>query len=283
MTPSRDIGRLIEIMEKLRDPETGCPWDVAQDFSTIAPYTVEEAYEVAEAIARKDYEDLCDELGDLLLQPVFHARMAEEQGLFDFGDVVEAITRKLIRRHPHVFEDAPRDAASIKATWRAIKADEKAERAQRRGETSSKDDTRPGRSALDVVPSGIPALPRAQQLDAAAAKVGFDWPDLEAVADKCREEIAEVDAAAKSNDPQALTEEIGDLLFAVSSLARHVGVDAEAALIQANAKFERRFAYVERRCTENGTTVDKAGMDQLDAYWNEIRARERQSEGALDK
>jgi ATP diphosphatase len=269
MKPSRDLSGLIEIMARLRDPETGCPWDVEQDFSTISNYTIEEAYEVADAIEREDFEDLRDELGDLLLQPVYHAQMASERGLFDIGDVIEAVTGKMIRRHPHVFgPDAAKDAAAATVRWDAIKAEERARKAA----------TRPAAgppSLLDDVPQVLPALSRAEKLTKLAASVGFDWADTASVLAKVHEELAEVEAALAEPDQAAIAEELGDLLFALANLCRHVGVPAEAALRDANAKFTRRFAHLEARAREDGVPLDAAGLERLDRYWNEIRARDK--------
>ena len=264
MQPSRDLSRLIEIMAALRDPETGCPWDLEQDFASIRHYTIEEAYEVADAIERGDFGDLREELGDLLLQPIYHAQMAREAGHFDIGDVIYAITEKLIRRHPHVFgEDAARDATMAKGRWEAIKAEERAAKADRRGDTTP--------SLLDDVPQVLPALARADKLSRRAAKVGFEWPDFASVSAKVREELDEVDQARAAGDPAAMQEEIGDLLFAVANLARQAGVDPEGALRDANLKLTRRFHHVEARCREDGISPQDAGLERLDAYWNEIR------------
>ncbi|KQT45062.1 nucleoside triphosphate hydrolase [Devosia sp. Leaf420] len=269
MQPSRDIARLIEIMAALRDPVSGCPWDLEQDFSTIRNYTIEEAYEVADAIERQDFDDLREELGDLLLQPIFHAQMAKEAGHFDIGDVIYAITEKLIRRHPHVFGDQTADsAAGAQISWESVKAAEKKAKAARQAAKSS--------SAIDDVPQVLPALTRAEKLTKKAAKVGFDWPDFDSVMAKVREELAEVEEAKAAADQHAVHEEIGDLLFAISNLARHAGVDPEAALRDANAKFTRRFHYVEARCREDGIAAPDAGLERLDAYWNEIRAADKQ-------
>jgi MazG family protein len=269
MQPSRDISRLIEIMARLRDKESGCPWDIEQDFRSIRHYTIEEAYEVADAIEREDYEDLRDELGDLLLQPVYHAQMASEEGRFDIGDVIYAVTEKLIRRHPHVFgEDEAGNAASSEKRWETIKADERAKKAERRGGTKPP-------SLLDDVPVGLPALTQAGKLAKRAARVGFDWPDTESVVAKIREELGEVEEALGTSDDKAKAEEIGDLLFAVTNLARHVGLDAEAALRDANAKFVRRFEHVEARCREDGVEISEAGLERLDGYWNEVRAADK--------
>jgi ATP diphosphatase len=270
MQPSRDPSRLVEIMARLRDPKTGCPWDIEQDFSTIRNYTIEEAYEVADAIERGDFEDLRDELGDLLLQPVYHAQMAAERGLFDFGDVVEAITTKMIRRHPHVFgPDAANSAEAAKGRWDAIKAEERAAKAARRGGGT------PAPSLFDDVPQVLPALARAEKLARRAASVGFDWPDVATVLSKADEELGELAEAIMADDKPAIAEELGDLLFAVANLARHLGIEPEAALRDANTKFTRRFAYVEKRAAEDGVPLADAGLPRLDGYWNEIRARDK--------
>lgn len=268
MQPSRDISRLIEIMAALRNPVGGCPWDLEQDFSTIRHYTIEEAYEVADAIEREDFGDLREELGDLLLQPIYHAQMASELGQFDIGDVIYGITEKLIRRHPHVFDDLDAsDSDAAKGRWEAIKAEERAAKAARKGEATP--------SVLDDVPNVLPALARAEKLTKRAAKVGFDWPDFLAVKAKVDEELAEVSEAQASGNAAAVHEEIGDLLFAVANLARHAGVDAEAALRDANFKFSRRFHYVEARCREDSIEPAEAGLDRLDRYWNEVRAADK--------
>ena len=272
MTPSRDVSRLIEIMAQLRTPVTGCPWDLEQTFQTIAPYTIEEAYEVADAIARNDFDDLKDELGDLLLQVVYHARMAEEKNAFDFGDVVETICRKMIRRHPHVFADKDGNiaAAGVKSAWERIKAEEKAERAARRpGEAA------PSPSLLSDVKSGQPALIRAMALQRKASTVGFDWNDPRAVLQKIREEADEIEAALDQCDKAELAAETGDLLFALVNLARHVDADPESALRGANAKFERRFAYIERALASQGRSLEAASLAEMDALWNEAKAKEK--------
>ena len=270
MTPSRDIGRLIEIMAALRTPKTGCPWDLEQDFSTIAPYTLEEAYEVADAIARNDLGDLQEELGDLLLQVAFHARMAQEQGAFDFGDVVEAITSKLIRRHPHVFGDQEaRDPQKVKGLWEEIKAREREAKAGR-GEPAQD-------SALAGVPVTLPALTRALKLQSKAGKVGFDWNDPRAVLRKIREEADEIEAALDHDDPSAAAE-VGDLLFAAVNLARHLDADPEALLRQTNQKFERRFASIEQALATRGKAPQDATLAEMDALWDEAKAREAASE-----
>jgi nucleoside triphosphate diphosphatase len=274
MQPSRDLARLVEIMAALRTPVTGCPWDLEQDFSTIAPYTIEEAYEVVDAIARNDMADLPDELGDLLLQVVFHSRLGEEQGLFDLGDVVEAITSKLIRRHPHVFGDA-RDLTpeAVKSLWAEIKAQEKAERAQSRAAAGlpADDDGR----TLDGVPVGLPALTRALKLQEKAGRVGFDWNDARQVLAKIREETDEVAEALEAGGPDAIKDEIGDLLFALVNLARHAGVDPEAALRGTNEKFTRRFAFVEDQLAARGRTPKAASLDEMEALWVAAKGVER--------
>jgi ATP diphosphatase len=271
MTPSPDILRLLEIMAMLRAPGSGCPWDLEQNFSTIAPYTIEEAYEVADAIARGDLDDLRDELGDLLLQVVFHARMAEEQNAFSFGDVVEAITRKMIRRHPHVFadKDGRLSPSDVKGAWDRIKAEEKAERAARRSPAGAAH-----KSLLSSVKTGQPALARAMELQRKASQVGFDWNDPRAVLHKIREEADEIETALDHGDAEALAEETGDLLFALVNLARHVGADPEHALRGTNAKFERRFAYIERALAAQGRSLESASLDEMDALWNAAKEKE---------
>jgi nucleoside triphosphate diphosphatase len=280
MTPSRNVSRLIEIMAQLRTPVTGCPWDLEQSFQTIAPYTIEEAYEVADAIARNDFDDLKDELGDLLLQVVYHARMAEEENAFDFGDVVETICRKMIRRHPHVFadKDGKIAAAGVRSAWERIKAEEKAERAARRpGEAA------PSPSLLSDVKSGQPALTRAMALQRKASTVGFDWNDPRAVLQKIREEADEIEAALDQGDKAELAAETGDLLFALVNLARHVDADPETALRGANAKFERRFAYIERALAAQGRSPEAASLAEMDALWNEAKAAEKPSSSRPSK
>jgi ATP diphosphatase len=271
MTNSRDISCLIDIMAQLRTPVSGCPWDLEQNFSTIAPYTIEEAYEVADAISRGDLDDLRDELGDLLLQVVFHARMAEEQNAFDFGDVVEAISAKMIRRHPHVFadKDGRLTPSDVKGAWERIKAEEKAERSARR---PSGENSRP--SLLSEVKAGQPALARALALQRKASTVGFDWNDPRAVLHKIREEADEIEAALDGGERGELESETGDLLFAVVNLARHAAVDPEMALRGANAKFERRFGYIERALASKGRTLESASLQEMDALWNEAKEKE---------
>jgi nucleoside triphosphate diphosphatase len=267
MEKSRDIDRLLEIMAALRDPQIGCPWDLKQSFATIAPYTIEEAYEVADAIARDDFADIKDELGDLLFQVVFHARMAEEQGAFDFGSVVEAITAKMIRRHPHIFGDK-RDLSpdNVKNLWAKIKAEEKAGKAQE------------DRGLLSDVPATLPGLTRAVKLQNKASSVGFDWNDARLVLEKIREEADEIEAVLDTKDATAIQDEIGDLLFAVANLARHAGADPEAAIRGTNAKFMRRFGYIESEVARRGEKLGEVSLAEMDALWNEAKAREKARE-----
>ena len=267
MTLSRDIGRLLEIMAALRTPKTGCPWDLEQSFATIAPYTLEEAYEVADAIARGDLSDLKEELGDLLLQVVFHARMAEEQATFNFGDVVHAITEKLIRRHPHVFGDERSQTPDeVKGLWERIKAEEKA--ARKKG---ARED-----GALAGVPVALPALTRALKLQEKASRVGFDWNDPRAVLRKIREEADEVEDALNggATDTTEAAAEVGDLLFAVVNLARHLRADPETLLRQTNQKFERRFAAIETALAAKGKAPQNATLAEMDALWDEAKRGE---------
>jgi ATP diphosphatase len=274
MNPSRDIAALLDIMAALRTPGSGCPWDLEQTFATIAPYTIEEAYEVADAIGRGDLGDLREELGDLLLQVVFHARMAQEQGAFDFGGVVDAITAKLLRRHPHVFGDAGGlKVEAVNALWERIKAQEKAERAAngKAAETAG---------ALAGVPVGLPALTRALKLQEKAGKVGFDWNDPRAVLAKIREETDEIEGALGAPNGDAVAGEVGDLLFAVVNLARHVGADPEAALRGANRKFERRFAAIEQALAASGKSPREATLAEMDDLWNAAKAAEKAEGGA---
>lgn len=273
MKPSKDIARLIEIMAALRAPDGGCPWDVEQTFETIAPYTIEEAYEVADAIARGDLADLRDELGDLLLQVVYHARMAEEQGVFDFGDVVEAVTAKMIRRHPHVFGDeTARGAGMAKGMWDRIKAEEKAERRARRLALGLAAEDH-GKGFLDGVPVALPALTRALKLQRKAAEVGFDWKEAEPILDKIEEEIGELRAAMAAGDDAAVKDEFGDLLFAMVNFGRHLEVDAEAALAGTNEKFRSRFHQVEKAVTEGGRPLDKASLEEMEALWQQAKRK----------
>jgi ATP diphosphatase len=270
MKPSRDIARLLEIMAALRTPLTGCPWDLRQTFRTIAPYTIEEAYEVADAIERDDPRDLKDELGDLLLQVVFHARMASEKGAFDFGDVVEAITFKMIRRHPHVFGPAAGSVEANEGDWERIKAEERAEKAASSGAPAS---------ILDDVAAGLPSLIRATKLQKRAAKVGFDWLEPRSVIAKIREELDELEAeigAAPSPDASAVGGELGDVLFALVNLARHLDVDPDAALRGTNEKFARRFRFIEQAL---GERLGQAGLEEMEALWQSAKLAE-QSRGS---
>jgi nucleoside triphosphate diphosphatase len=257
------IQRLLDIMARLRSPDGGCPWDREQDFASIAPYTVEEAYEVAEAIAHGDPEELRDELGDLLFQVVFHARMAEERGWFGFDDVVEAICDKMIRRHPHVFADEEvADAREQTEAWEAMKARERARKQQ--------DD-----SVLAGVSLALPGLTRARKLQARAARVGFDWPEQAGVLAKVYEELQEVEQALEGGTTEAIEEELGDLLFAVVNLARHREVDPEAAVRVANAKFTRRFQAMEQRAQARGEDLSALSPEALDALWEAVKGDER--------
>jgi tetrapyrrole methylase family protein/MazG family protein/ATP diphosphatase len=265
--PSPDLPplqRLLQVMARLRDPEGGCPWDREQTFATIAPYTVEEAYEVVDAIERGDLAHLKEELGDLLLQVVFHSRMAEEQGVFAFDDVAQAIADKMIRRHPHVFAaESYRDVEEQTAAWEAIKAQERTEKGR-------------GASLLDDVPAGLPGLTRAVKLTKRAARVGFDWPSAREVVAKLREELEELEAEIEAEDAEGTHQELGDLLFVCANLARKLNVDPEAAVRFANAKFMRRFAYIEQRLAERGSSPAQSDLAEMDALWNEVRRADKQ-------
>ena len=275
MQPSKDITRLLDIMEALRQPVKGCPWDIVQTFETIKPYTLEEAYEVADAIERGDMDDLCDELGDLLLQVVFHARMAEEAGDFAFGDVVEAITRKMIRRHPHVFARSDADTPeAVKLQWSEIKQAEKAERLERRALRGLPEDGNKGH--LGSVQRSFPALVEALKLQERAAKVGFDWSSPEPILDKIEEEIAELREALASNDKAKVADELGDLIFAVVNIGRHVGADPEMALRGTNTKFRRRFAHIETELEASGESLQEATLERMEGLWQAAKAIERQ-------
>lgn len=265
--PADPMDRLLAIMAKLRDPQGGCPWDLEQDFATIAPYTIEEAYEVADAIERRDMAALKDELGDLLLQVVFHARMAEEARQFAFADVAAAISGKMVSRHPHVFGDlSVADSEAQTRAWETHKENERRVKAVAEGRTAS---------VLDGVAAGLPALLRALKLQNRAARVGFDWPGAAEVLVKVDEEVAELKSEISSGaEPERAQDEVGDLLFAVVNLARHLKVDAEAALRHANAKFERRFREVESRLAKAGRTPGEATLDELEALWQQIKAVE---------
>jgi MazG family protein len=269
------IEDVLRVMARLRDPETGCPWDIEQSFASIAPYTIEEAYEVADAIARGDMDHLKDELGDLLLQVVYHARMAEELGRFDFADVADAITRKMVRRHPHVFVDPGlRASFETSSVWERIKAEERASRET--GEVAS---------VLDDVPLALPALTRAVKLQSKAARVGFDWPSLDPVLAKAEEELEELKAARAAMDADGgpgatakVVEEFGDLLFVMANLARHLKIDPEAALREANLKFMRRFGKIEAALRAEGRAPQDATLEEMDQLWDEAKAEEAEKE-----
>lgn len=261
--PDGGMPRLIEIMRRLRDPERGCPWDIEQDFATIAPYTIEEAYEVADAIERQAWDELRDELGDLLLQVVFHAQIADDRRIFRFDEVANAISDKMVARHPHVFGDESREKSAEQQTrdWEAVKAAERAARAQT--------------GVLAGVAVGLPALMRAVKLQKRAARVGFDWPDAGHVLDKIAEETAELKEATHTLDQDKVEEEFGDLLFVMANLARHMKVDPEAALRRANAKFTRRFERIEALLAEEGRSPEGSTLEEMDALWDRAKAEER--------
>lgn len=263
--PNAGIDRLLQIMRRLRDPETGCPWDIEQDFDSIAPYTIEEAYEVADAIARRDWPELEGELGDLLLQTVYHTAMGEEAGRFSFQSVVRNISDKMVARHPHVFGDESRDKSAEQQTadWETIKARERAGKAQK--------------GALDGVAVGLPALLRAYKLQKRAARVGFDWPDTGQVVAKIAEEAAELVEARETLTEAEVAEEYGDLMFVMANLGRHLGLDPEAALRAANAKFTRRFEAVEARLADIGKTAPDSNLEEMDALWDAVKADERKT------
>ncbi len=260
-----ETAKLLAIMKKLRDPDGGCPWDLEQDFSTIAPYTIEEAYEVSDAIERGDFKDLKDELGDLLLQVVFHARMAEETGHFAYKDVVAAICEKMVRRHPHVFETTgAQSTAGVSKAWEDIKREERAEKGLGAEE----------KGLLDDVPNALPALMRALKLQNRAAEVGFDWPSPINVVEKIAEEAAELAEASEAEDGAKITEEFGDLLFAFANLARHLKIDPEASLRVANTKFVRRFKVIEDGLRARGKSLGEASLEDMEALWNEAKRGE---------
>lgn len=261
--PDAGIERLLEIMRRLRDPDTGCPWDIEQDFDSIAPYTIEEAYEVADAIERRDWRELEGELGDLLLQTVYHTAMGEEAGHFTFASVVRAISDKMVARHPHVFGDESREksAEQQSADWEAIKASERAGKAQQ--------------GTLDGVAIGLPALLRALKLQKRVARVGFDWPSTDEVLDKIVEEARELTEARDRLSRAEVEEEFGDLLFVVANLGRHLGVDPEAALRATNAKFTRRFEAVEAKLAARGKTPSDSDLEEMDALWKEVKKEQR--------
>ena len=257
------LPRLLEIMRRLRDPQTGCPWDIEQDFATIAPYTIEEAYEVADAIEREAWGELKGELGDLLFQSVFHAQMAAERGLFDFHDVAEHMAEKMVARHPHVFGDESRDKSAEQQTrdWEAVKAAERAANAET--------------GVLDGVALGLPALLRAVKLQKRAARVGFDWPQTAQVLDKLLEEARELEAARENLSADQIEDEMGDLLFVMANLARHLGVDPEQALRRTNAKFTRRFAAIEAALARSGRVPQDSTLEEMDALWDAAKAEEK--------
>lgn len=268
---SYQLEDLLYLMQRLRDPEHGCPWDLEQSFDSIVPHTLEEAYEVADAIAEKDFPQLSGELGDLLFQVIYYAQLGQEAGHFAWADVVDGITRKLVRRHPHVFPDGnlrtPPGSLSIspdqvKQRWEEIKAEERAEKAA----------TQQQLSLLDDVPRALPALSRAQKLQKRASQAGFDWNDAAPVIDKVAEELDEIREALAAGDQQGVAEEMGDLLFAMVNLARHLHVDAEEALRQGNEKFERRFRFIERTLADAGDSLERAGLDRLDQLWERAKA-----------
>ncbi|GJD48413.1 Nucleoside triphosphate pyrophosphohydrolase [Methylobacterium crusticola] len=271
------IERLLLIMARLRDPETGCPWDLRQSFASIVPYTIEEAYEVADAVDRGDLDDLRDELGDLLFQVVFQSRLAEEAGAFGFDDVASAIADKMVRRHPHVFGEGPAlDPAAVAAQWEAIKAQERAGKARKAeaAQAPAGAGAAAERGTLAGVPLALPALTRAEKVSRKAAAVGFDWPDAAQVVAKVREETDEVAEALAQGDPEALAEEIGDLLFSVANLARHARVDPEEALRRAIVKFRRRFAAMEDEVSREGRTLPEAGLAAMEEAWARVKRRE---------
>jgi ATP diphosphatase len=263
LNPNGGLPRLLEIMRRLRDPETGCPWDIEQDFSTIAPYTIEEAYEVADAIEREAWDELKGELGDLLFQSVFHAQMATERGLFTFDEVADTMSDKMVARHPHVFGDESRDKSAEQQTrdWETVKAAERAGKAQQ--------------GTLDGVALGLPALLRAVKLQNRAARVGFDWPDISQVVDKIVEEAGELAEARDRLSQAEIEEEFGDMLFVIANLARHLKIEPEAALRATNAKFVRRFEGVEAKLKERGKTPQESDLAEMDALWDEVKAEEK--------
>lgn len=269
LKPANEINRLIQIMAALRHPQTGCEWDIKQDFRSIAPYTLEEVYEVLDAIERDDKDDLREELGDLLLQVVFHARMAEEEGSFNFADVAETVSNKMIRRHPHVFGTEEERAKGLtKGAWSRIKNEEKAERSLRRQQAGIKEEKN---GYLDDIPKAFPALLRALKIQLKASKVGFDWNDPAKVLEKIEEEIAEFKQAIETRKTEDIQEEFGDLLFAMVNLGRHFKIDPEIALMQANDKFLHRFHYIEQSLDEAGKDLETASLDEMEALWIEAK------------
>ncbi len=273
MKPSRDVARLVEIMTALRTPVTGCPWDLEQDFRSIAPYTIEEVYEVVDAIERDDMENLREELGDLLLQVVYHAQMAAEQKSFDFADVVEGVTTKMIRRHPHVFGDEQaRTAGMAKGAWERIKREEKQERAERRA-AMGLDQPEEDNGLLDAVPAATEPLMEALKLQQKASKVGFDWNNPASVLDKIREELEEVEAEIAQNNKVELEKELGDLLFVMVNLARHLDIDPGNALRSCNRKFRDRFSYVENNVGRHQMSLEEADLETMEALWVEAKTK----------
>ena len=263
--PNGGMPRLLEIMRRLRDPETGCPWDIEQSFATIAPYTIEEAYEVADAIEREAWDELKGELGDLLFQSVFHSQMADEAGYFTFDEVADTMSDKMVARHPHVFGDENRDKSAEQQTrdWETIKAQERAKKQQQ--------------GTLDGVAIGLPALLRAVKLQKRAARVGFDWPETAMVLDKISEECHELVEAKETLPQDKIEEEMGDLLFVVANLARHLKVEPEAALRRANAKFVRRFEYIEAELEKSGKKPEDSNLEEMDGFWDQIRAADKEA------
>ncbi|MBI0021140.1 nucleoside triphosphate pyrophosphohydrolase [Bartonella sp. W8097] len=277
MEPSNNIDRLIEIMKALRDPETGCPWDQKQDFKSIIPYTVEEVYEVADAIERNDKYDLCEELGDLLLQVVYYAQMAEEEGSFNFGDVVYAITKKMIRRHPHVFGSSEqRKKGLIKGEWERIKKEEKAERSEKRKSANLPDDTPKG--YLASVKSAQPLEKEAIALQQRAAEVGFDWTDPAPIFAKIDEEVNELKDALQSKNKKDIEDEFGDVFFSLLNLARRLGVSPRTALKNANQKFRYRFNFIENELNKNNKSLNDASLDEMEKLWNEAKVESRRKQ-----
>ncbi len=272
LKPSNEINRLLEIMAALRHPETGCAWDVEQNFRSIAPYTLEEVYEVLDAIERDDKDDLREELGDLLLQVVFHARMAEEEGSFDFADVAQTVSDKMIRRHPHVFGTAEEKSRGLTpGAWSRIKSEEKAERSLRRQGMGIEEENT---GYLDDIPRTFPALLRALKIQLKASKVGFDWNNPAKVLEKIEEEISELKEAVKSGNADHIQEEFGDLIFSMVNLGRHYNIDPEVALMQTNDKFLRRFHHIEQSLNQAGSSLNDASLDEMEALWVEAKHTE---------
>lgn len=267
---SSPIYRLLDIMRQLRDPETGCPWDIKQNFSTIAGYTIEEAYELAYAIQQNDTEEIRDELGDVLLQVVFHAQIASDNHLFNFDDVANTISEKMIRRHPHIFGNENIETeGQVRQNWEQIKAEERAKK--------QKENTAP-LSVLDDIPHNMPALKIAAKMQKRAASVGFDWPNAAEIIDKLKEETAELEEAFQEDNAQHIKEELGDLLFVIANLARKAGIDAESALIHTNAKFDKRFRHIETKLKENGKDIQDTHLDEMEYWWTDAKIQEKQQD-----